>query len=259
MPNLLVRSGVLVGGYCLALFSARAGTEPAGPPTDEEVGAQARALSADSWEARQAAFDRLREWGSRHPGIAELLPRNDPDPNVRDACARLRRHMHFAVLRVRSLGLVPGDAGWETAVETLFADPGEKTVRTFSRVAQGRWSRPGGEVLAMFLDVPDLDLRKGAIWGIVMLNRFEKKDRLMRILDDPEPTLRSASAAALTGLARRARDEAFTASLTERLKRLAEKDPDWNVRQIAANGVGTLARGEGIPLSIRSMHAAPSD
>ncbi len=220
----------------LAGFTAIA--EPA-PPHDDAVKAQVGALSADSWQTRQTAFDRLCDWGNRHPEIARLLPGDDPDPEVRNLCDRLRHHMRMASLRLRSLALAPEDSGWTRVVDALFAGLGPGSLQAFARAARGRWPEPGGEVLGMFLDDPCTGFRKDAIRGFGILNRIEEGKRLVPVLEDSDPELRSAAVAVLISIARQGHDPTFRVFLVDRLQAVLE-DPDWNVREIAANGIGAL-------------------
>lgn len=187
--------------FLLLVFLAR--TSAASSP-DEEISRLVRLLGSDRLEERETASRDLLRLGARHPEkVLAALPGEDPDPEVRQRCARLRL-------------LIPWERAYREAREQAEDDRQREALDRLHRSFS-----PGtlGEIVPLFKE------RRGAADLVRMAAIF---------LVDPDPARRGMAANALGSLGEK--------SAAPDLARLFQ-DESLPVRRNALAALGQLKGG----------------
>lgn len=148
----------------LSMLWLSAGAAPAAPPSAEAVAQTAGDLGAAAFEAREAAFQQLLDWGVAHPETLEALPSEDPDPEIRARCAEIGRRVPSERLRRELLKEAGDDLPFRQAVDDLLllAAPEPQKLFRFA-VSVGKRREEAELALKAFLAHDDVALRLAAV------------------------------------------------------------------------------------------------
>ncbi len=222
----------MLGGILLLGPAFRAGAVP----SDAELAAEIARLGERSLAQREQAFAAILGWGAAQPErVLAALPAEDPDPEVQDACRRLRLCVPHEGLKRRSMAAATGIPSLQNAVRQAFEEPGFLTLIRLCK--QGK-AHPGitCPILRHFLRHDDWQVRQHAVHQMRDFPDPEALPDVRRLLADPEPPVR---AFAVGTLAKLAGTDAFSDLLT------CLKDPSCHVRHNTLHALLVL----GIPPS----------
>lgn len=154
----------LLPGLLLCLPLALGAAEgPAPAPSPQDIAKAVAELASADFELRDAAYNRLLEWGIDHAdAVLGAIPRDDADPDRRTACESLRKLVPRERLRRGALAAAKDDPALREAVEALFAAPSKATLASVATAVGDRPER-ALEALAAFLHHEDVNLRVAAM------------------------------------------------------------------------------------------------
>ncbi len=262
-------------GWILACGAALAGGEESG-----RIRALLARLGDPEVQVREESFGALATLCLESPeAVLATLPREEPDPEVAERLADLRKRADWEVARRRAMALAGGDADLRDAVERLYRDPTPQTVGALARgQVSGGARRPDpaavAAIAAPFLGHPERQMRLSALGavGAAGTGAREFVGAITSLLADPDMQFRlqviqalqripcPESAAALEGLLADPNNTVRIHAISglsnqkfrfppELLARLLA-DPDDNVRTHALNALGTTVPDALVPTVI---------
>ena len=217
-----------------------------------------------SWWAREGALEALAGMGERGLPTLALAARSDAREEVRRFATRMLGRVKEGAARDVLLGLMAdarvrsvaaaalGDLGDSAAVPALvraLGDDGPRSVRRASAASLGRLraSRAVGPLIRAIQD-PHHSVRSAAAGALAAIGAPAVKP-LSDVLRDADPLVR---ALAVETLGRIGGAEAATPIAA------CLKDPDWGVRSAAAQGLGLCGASPALP-ALRGQLAREPD
>lgn len=161
-------------------------------------------LSDPAFDRREAASERLVEWGCEDPdAVLPVLATScsDGDAERRERIATVQHRIRWESRR-RSALLLSGHPVWKESVNALFDRPSRKTL---DRLWTSKSAGPAetSRVLAGFLDHPSPELR-GAVCTAFIRAKYRASVRLLvPVLGDEDPKVRVLASDALERLGNR--------------------------------------------------------
>ena len=205
-------------------------------PSRKEVLAAVKGLGADTADAREEAFRRLEGWGMKDPGKAlELLPRDDPDPEIRMKLEELGTAFRRERL-LQPLGLK--DERLRESALAFLAAPSMQTMFAFVGGPGAERKDEVRRACAVLLGHPDPGIRQICIRGLGTLRDASSFPLLRPLMKDPVPEVRASAAMSLGAMKDKESAPAFLGLL---------EDGDPEVRGIAAFALGQIGEASAVP------------
>lgn len=221
-----MRPAFLLAGI---LFSGLASRSRAAP-SNAELDAEIARLGESSLERREQAFATILAWGAVEPErVLAALPAEDPDPEVRDACRRLRLCVPHEGLKRVLLAATEGDPPLQKAIRLAFEAPDFGVLVCVCKQGKGRPDIVG-PILRHLMDHEDWQLRQHAVHHLRDFPDASDIPRVKALLADPEPGVRSFAVGTLAGLG-------GPSAVPDLLSCL--KDPSSHVRYNALHALGS--------------------
>lgn len=229
---------ILLAASALWTAAARAGVE-------EDL---AR-LSSDDFDAREAAFRSLLEAGTLDPAaVLPRLPSDPQDPDVRAACAALRKEVPLRRARWLAERIAGADEVLRAQIRPLFEPLDGGRLRSLTDLLQ---KKPAAdEVFIWLLSHEDPEIRQLSVLALGKRPGEASARAVLSSLSDPDPKVRTTAAMMLGK-----RPDATGAAAG--LARLLD-DPSADVRSAAIGALGLLKSAEHAPRILELLEKSES-